>query len=106
MSSLFAPVVKHFNHKFRPLSDLEIQPVDGLRNPATLAAIAARIRYFMYKCPSCGGLLPAHVTATPHKDGVAVHPFIGQYHLKVPCSWCKTEHGLSDVIRYNAGGVF
>jgi len=68
MSALVAPVIKRFDDLFRPLSGLEIQPVDELGNPATLAAIAARIRYFMYKCPGCGGLLPAHVTATPHKE--------------------------------------
>jgi len=103
MSALMAPVIKRFDDLFRPLSGLEIQPVDEQGNPATLAMIAYRVRFFRYMCPVCGGLLPAHVTATPHKDGVKVQPFPGQYHLKVPCSWCKTEHGLSDIIRANSG---
>lgn len=103
MSSLFAPVIKQFDHLFKPLSGLEIQPVDEQGNPATLDRIAYRVRYLRYMCPDCGGLLAAHITATPHNFGVLVHPFPGKYHLKVPCFKCKTEHGLSDIIRFMAG---
>ena len=103
MSALFAPVVKHFDHLFRPLPDLEIQPVDEMGNPATLAVIAYRLRYHRYMCPDCGCLLAAHVIATPHRYGVHIHPFPGKYHLTVPCNWCNTEHGLSDIIRANSG---
>ena len=104
MSALMAPVIKRFDDLFRPLKDLEIQPVDEQGNPATLAMIAYRVRYFRYMCPDCGGLVAAHVTATPHKNGVKVQPFPGKYRIKVPCFWCNTEHGLSDIIRFMTGG--
>lgn len=85
---------------FQPdICELEIQPVNQLGAPATLPEIANRIRVLGYRCEICNALLGARVKAEPSSKGIKVHPYIGNYHLVVPCIWCKHEQSLSNVIR-------
>lgn len=102
MSAAMASRFKELSQRLRPI-ELMIQPVDELGEPCTLSEIVTRIRAYRYMCPICGGLMGAHLKGTPHRHGVHVKPHPVRFKLTLPCVLCKTEIGLSDLIRANSG---
>jgi hypothetical protein len=102
MSAQRVSLFSQFSVFFSP-RELEIQPVKGHNQPLTLLEICKRIRVHKYRCPECSALVGGHVKGSPHRHGVKVHPLPELYLLSVPCPWCKTETGLTELINANTG---